>query len=108
MNRKTRVKVVVVAISAIIVLLLLATVAHKAYQSRCVVQNAEDAMSIARVAFVKTFGEEEQNRPLKAKHSGWKGTWHVYGILPDGMLGGTPEAIISERTGEVIRIWHGK
>lgn len=86
-------------------------VAVMATKSGSVVQNSEDAISIAIPAFVEMFGDDDDDTLWKAEYDRWTDTWHVYGILlpiMNNTLGGTPEAIISAKDGQIIRIWHSK
>lgn len=48
----------------------------------------------------------EQCRPYRAQFG--EGIWHVRGTLPTNALGGTPEADVSDDTGEVIRVYHSQ
>src|SRR5688572_3655091 len=36
------------------------------------------------------------------------GVWHVFGTLPKGWVGGTPEAYVRDADGEIVRITHGR
>lgn len=106
MNRNA--KIGVISIIVFVMLVVTVMVAGKEHRKGHAVQNAEDAMSIANAAFAIEFGEDEEWGALEAEYNRWDGTWHVYGILPEGMVGGVPEAIISGETGQVRYIWHGK
>ncbi len=100
----------VILIAIVVATILAVIIARKVYVSMCVVQSAADAVAIAKPAMVEKYGEELVNKkgPYTAKYNRQDGTWHVYGTLPKGYVGGTPEAIVSERNGDIISIWHGK
>jgi len=34
------------------------------------------------------------------------GAWHIYGTLPGGARGGTPEALVCASDGKVLRVFH--
>jgi hypothetical protein len=36
------------------------------------------------------------------------GVWHVFGTLPGGGPGGTPEARVRDRDGEVLQVFHSQ
>jgi hypothetical protein len=36
------------------------------------------------------------------------GVWHVFGTLPEGLRGGTPEASVCEVDGSVSATWHSR
>ena len=51
--------------------------------------------------------------PNYQKHTPYKiskrdDQWVVFGTLPKGWKGGTPEALINQSICEVIRVYHGK
>lgn len=103
----TRKRVLLVCVCVVLCVTLF--VAVMATKSEPVVQNSEDATSIAMPAFVEMFGDDDGDTLWKAEYDRWTGTWHVYGVfLSINTLGGTPEAIISAKDGQIIRIWHSK
>ena len=36
------------------------------------------------------------------------GIWNVFGTLPDGVVGGTPEAKVRDSDGEVLEVFHSQ
>jgi hypothetical protein len=36
------------------------------------------------------------------------GIWHVFGALPRGVVGGTPEARVRDSDGEVLQVFHSQ
>ena len=36
------------------------------------------------------------------------GVWNVFGTLPDGAVGGTPEARVRDSDGEVLQVFHSQ
>lgn len=94
----------------IVATVLTLIIGSKVYMSGCVVQSDADAIAIATSAMIELYGEETVDRkgPYVAEYSRQDGTWHIYGTLPTGYVGGTPEVIVSARTGCVISIWGGK
>jgi hypothetical protein len=36
------------------------------------------------------------------------GIWHVFGTLPSGWVGGTPEARVRDSDGEVLQVFHSQ
>lgn len=104
-NKRTATLVVaVVALLATTILLV-----REMYISGCVIQSAEDAIALAKPAMIEVYGEEEvrQCEPYIAKRDRWKRTWRVYGLTTELLLGGTPEAIIAEKDGQILFVTHG-
>lgn len=65
------------------------------------------AIEIATPAMSKKFPDSfEECKPYRAKLS--DGVWHVYGTLPDGVAGGTPEARVRDTDGVVIEVFHSQ
>jgi len=66
-----------------------------------------EAIEIATAALSEKFpGSYAKYKPYRAKLS--NGVWHVYGTIPGGGPGGTPEARIRDADGVVIRIFHSQ
>jgi hypothetical protein len=66
---------------------------------------AAEAVAIAEPALAAGFPDSfEDCRPYRADYR--DGIWHVRGTLPEGMLGGTPEAEVRDADGEILRIFH--
>jgi hypothetical protein len=36
------------------------------------------------------------------------GIWNVFGTLPDGVVGGTPEARVRDSDGKVLQVFHSQ
>ena len=62
------------------------------------------AIEIATPAMSKKFPDSfDDCKPYRAQLS--DGVWHVYGTLPDGVAGGTPEARVRDTEGVVIEVF---
>jgi hypothetical protein len=48
----------------------------------------------------------EKYQPYRAELR--EGIWHVFGTLPGDTVGGTPEARVRDRDGEVLQVFHGQ
>ncbi len=73
------------------------------------VRDEQAALKIARLALVAKFGITVVSRfdPYRAELK--DKVWTVFGTLPYGFTrGGTPEALISQQDGRVLRVSHGK
>ena len=99
-------RLVLAAILIIVLAVILVT--KQVYVKERAIQTADDAIAVAKPAFAEKYGNQTKYEPFVAEHNRRDGTWHIYGTLPEGHLGGTPEAIISEQDGRIISIWHGK
>jgi len=71
-----------------------------------VVPTEQAAVAAARVAWRDAFSTAAigQREPYHATLS--NGTWHVYGTLPAGWRGGSPEALICASDGRVLKAFH--
>jgi hypothetical protein len=71
------------------------------------VPNEATAVKIAEAIWFPIYGEEIfAAKPFKAVLK--DGIWFVNGTLPDGWLGGVPEAEISKKDGKILRVSHGE
>jgi hypothetical protein len=71
------------------------------------VPDAETAMRIAEAVWLPIYGTGVlEKRPWRARLVG--DVWVVEGSLPGVTPGGVPIAEIAKRTGEVLRVSHGK
>jgi NTF2 fold immunity protein of polymorphic toxin system component len=71
------------------------------------VPDAETAMRIAEAVWLPIYGAAVlEKRPWSARLE--NDVWVVEGSLPRVMPGGVPIARISKRTGEILRVSHGK
>jgi len=71
------------------------------------VPDAETAMKIAEAVWLPIYGPGVlEKKPWRARLV--DDVWVVEGSLPRVMPGGVPTATISKRTGEVLRVSHGK
>ena len=70
------------------------------------VNDEQSAIAIALAAWIPVYGREqiESERPYSAVLS--KGVWEVTGYLPENTVGGTAVALISQKDGRVIKIYH--
>ena len=70
--------------------------------------DAATAIRIAQAVWEPIYGKKhiDEKRPFKALLK--DGIWHVSGSLPEGWLGGVPEADISKATGEILQVTHGR
>jgi hypothetical protein len=66
-----------------------------------------EATYIAENAWLNTLGDDIYDRQPFRAYRMENGNWHVFGTLPEGYLGGVPEAIISKE-GKIIKVWHSK
>jgi hypothetical protein len=65
------------------------------------------AIDIAAAAMLKQFPDSfEKCKPYRAKLA--EGIWHVYGTVPGGGPGGTPEAHVRDKDGVVLRTFHSQ
>jgi len=75
---------------------------HGAMQPR---MNEAEVIVIAEAEMLRHFTDTFQTyRPYHAKYD--NGVWHVTGMLPPGVVGGTPEVEIRDHDGKVIRVYH--
>jgi hypothetical protein len=67
----------------------------------------EDAIAAATRTLEFAYGSRVLDQtPFTAELN--LGVWHVYGSLPDGVLGGVAEAWIDAETGSVQKVVHGQ
>jgi hypothetical protein len=72
------------------------------------VPDEQTAISIAVAVWIPIYGKEqiEGEKPYRAALK--NGVWTVTGSLPEGYLGGTAEAQISQDSGCILRVIHYK
>ena len=72
------------------------------------VPNESTAVAIAVAVWKPIYGDKliEGQRPIVATLRG--GVWYVHGTLPTDTAGGTAEADISKKDGQVLRVSHGR
>jgi hypothetical protein len=72
------------------------------------VPTEQSAVAVARVAWRGKFNEAsvKEREPYHAELA--KGEWHVFGTLPPGWRGGTPEAVICASNGKVLQVFHSR
>lgn len=72
------------------------------------VPDEQAAITIAVAAWIPLYGKEqiESEKPFRAILK--DGVWHVSGTLPEGWRGGTATAEISQQSGRVLKVYHGK
>jgi len=71
------------------------------------VPDAETAMKIAEAVWLPIYGERVlEKKPWRARLE--NDAWIVEGSLPGMSPGGVPVVQISKRTGEILRVSHGK
>ena len=51
-------------------------------------------------------GHVDKYKPYRAEFQ--DGIWNVFGTLPGGGAGGTPEARVRDRDGEVLQVFHSQ
>ena len=115
-DRKKAKKVLIIVIGFLILLCAAFLIGRSFYLKNRTVKSGLHALVIAEDAFFDTYGETPSDVRFVVEHNVWNGTWHVFGIfLPERSgdittikSGGTPEAIIREWDGKIIRIWHTK
>ena len=72
------------------------------------VPDAETAIRIAEAIWVPIYGEDIYDKqPFVAEYNNVLGRWTVKGTLPEGVLGGVPEARIRKRDGKILFVLHG-
>lgn len=72
------------------------------------VPDEETAIAIAVAVWKPIYGKDkiQEKKPYRAALK--DGVWYVSGTIPQGWLGGVPEAEISKDSGQIIRVSHGK
>ncbi len=71
------------------------------------VPDAKTAIMIAEAVWLPIYGNGiYEKKPFVAKLQGE--IWVIQATLPNEMLGGVPVAEISKKSGEILRISHGK
>src|SRR2546423_12101382 len=72
------------------------------------VPDARTAIRIAEAVWIPIYGAKTlaDEKPFVAVRRG--NVWYVHGTLPKNTPGGTAEAEIDSRSGNIIRISHGK
>jgi hypothetical protein len=72
------------------------------------VSNKQAAISIAVAVWIPIYGKAtiEGEKPYRAALK--NGVWTVMGSLPEGHVGGTVEALISQDSGCILRVIHYK
>ena len=71
------------------------------------VPDAKTAIKIAEAIWLPIYGERiYEKKPFVAKLQGE--IWVIQGSLSSQMLGGVPTAEISKKTGEILKVSHGK
>ena len=73
-----------------------------------VIPDEQTAVGVALVIFRPVYGDEEISKfqPYHAQLE--RDTWTVYGTLPRGSRGGTPQLRVRKRDGKVLDIWHSQ
>ena len=66
------------------------------------------AITIAKAVWIPIYGRDEIESQAPFVATLKDGAWHVRGTLPEGYLGGTAEAVISKRDGQILRVIHGQ
>ena len=68
----------------------------------------QSAVAAARVAWRGKFNDAtvKQREPYRAELA--NGKWHVFGTLPPGWRGGTPEAVICASNGKLLQVFHSR
>ncbi len=56
---------------------------------------------VLKATFPETF---DGNKPYHAVFT--NGIWWIHGTLPLNTLGGTPEALVDDRSGNILKIYH--
>ena len=66
------------------------------------------ALKVAEAILFPIYGADKINseKPFKAEFE--NGVWYISGTLPKHMKGGTAMVEISKKTGEILRVSHGK
>ena len=68
----------------------------------------QEAISIAKIAWAKQFNAQSIKRHEPYQATLKAGTWYVFGTLQEGWRGGTAEAFICQKTGQVVKIQHSQ
>jgi hypothetical protein len=66
------------------------------------------AVRIAVAVWSPIYGERKiaRQKPYKAELRG--GVWHVHGSISRFLHGGVAEIEIDQKSGKILRVWHGK
>jgi hypothetical protein len=72
-----------------------------AYGQECA---KDKALKIGLIAIEKMFSSYKKSEPFVVQDRGSK--WLVFGTLPKGSIGGTPEALIDKTNCKVIDVYH--
>lgn len=67
----------------------------------------KEILDIALPVLEKKYGNLDEFKPWKAQYTD-DGNWNVYGTLPEDTVGGTPQAIVSEKDKKVIDVYELK
>ena len=68
----------------------------------------EQAVAIGEKAIMAKMEPEYINKYKPYRANFRVGVWHVYGTLPGGGPGGTPEARVQDRDGKVLGVFHSQ
>ena len=73
-----------------------------------VVGSPDAAITAAKEAWKSKYSAENvaKSEPYAARFE--NGEWHVFGTLPSGAIGGTPEASVCAVDGSVSATWYGQ
>src|SRR5688572_24716522 len=84
------------------------TVKHSYTPERGFVPDEATALTIAEAILLPIYGGSniQAQKPLHAILM--DGVWHVRGTLPQNTKGGTAVVEISKKSGEILRVSHGK
>ena len=71
-----------------------------------VIPDEVTAVAVATAIFRPVYGKDAVDKFLPYHAQLDHGVWTVYGTLPSGSVGGTPELRINRHDGQVLEIWH--
>ena len=72
------------------------------------ITTADAAVAAAKLAWRAKFSDSVVQRSEPYRANLHNGSWQVFGTLPAGFRGGTPEAVICASNGQVVKIAHGR
>lgn len=71
--------------------------------------DSRDAIKKAESLWIDIYGRDvKSNKPYQVFYDSKSETWLVCGSLKPGRLGGVPYALIENKTGKVLAVWHDK
>ena len=86
-----------------IITMCLLLVSHMAFGMEC---SEEKILEVGLEAIKEKYPDYKKNEPYQIRDAGEN--WVVFGTLPRGWRGGTPEALIAKSSCKVVKVQHGQ